>query len=73
MNLTGCSDVVLKVIKIEDPVNITSRKTGKGYVVINVNCANDRGDIIRINAWGKEIDAVQPRLVLNSVSVQRLV
>lgn len=61
------SDVVLKVIKIEEPVSITSRKTGKDYVVMNINCANDRGDIVRVNAWGREIDAIQPRLVLNSV------
>lgn len=61
-------DVVLKVIKVEDPVTITSRKTGKDYVVMNINCANDRGDVVRVNAWGKEIDAVKSRLVLNSVS-----
>ncbi|KAH7728988.1 JmjC domain containing protein [Aphelenchoides avenae] len=61
-------DVVLKVVKIEDPVNITSRKSGKDYVLININCADDRGDIVRINAWGKEIDSIQPRLVLNSLT-----
>ncbi|KAH7706363.1 hypothetical protein AAVH_26411 [Aphelenchoides avenae] len=65
---TAVVDVVLKVIKVEDPVTITSRKTGKDYVVMNINCANDRGDVVRVNAWGKEIDAVKSRLVLNSLS-----
>lgn len=59
---------MLKVLKKEPSKNITSSRTGRDYTVMPIECANDRGDVVRINGWGAEIGTIGPQVEEHAVS-----